>query len=233
MCGRFNVTHTPGLAVLLGRLGVDLELTPSGVNIAPTETVALVRDDSNGERRLDGARWWLTPSFAKAVDQKYAMFNARAEGLCKSPAFRKPFACQRGIVPMASFIEWRGEAGTRLPWLISNADQALAAAALWDVWIGQAGESLLSCTLVTTAAAPEFAPWHKRMPVLLAAKDQERWLDNRHAVRPDDPLLAPTLRQDLHLLPLAKAVGNSRNKDARILEPVGKRVVLSAPRLVN
>ena len=31
---------------------------------------------------------------------------------------------------------------------------------------------LLSCTLVTTAAAPAFQPWHARMPVLLRRDEQ-------------------------------------------------------------
>ena len=127
MCGRFNVIDSPGLRQLLQDLGIDLQL-PRAVNVAPTEPVSLVRDLA-GERRLDSARWWLTPSWARAVDQKYAMFNARSETLASSRAFRHPFRSQRGIVPMSSFIEWRQEGGLKQPWLISNERGALAAAA--------------------------------------------------------------------------------------------------------
>ena len=152
MCGRFNVIDSPGLQQLLRDLGIDIKL-PKAANVAPTETVQLVWD-IDGERQAGPARWWLTPSWAKAVDQKYAMFNARSETLASSRAFRHPFKSQRGIVPMSSFIEWRQEAGIKQPWKITNEQQALAVAALWDVWEGE-GEPLLSCTLVTTAAAPE------------------------------------------------------------------------------
>ena len=134
MCGRFNVIDNPGLQQLLRDLGIDLEL-PRGVNLAPTEAVMLVRE-SGDEREMMPARWWLTPSWAKEVDQKYAMFNARSETLASSRAFRHPFRCQRGVVPMSSFIEWRVEERAKRPWLISSDSGALAIAALWDIWRG-------------------------------------------------------------------------------------------------
>ncbi len=146
MCGRFNVIDSPGLQQLLQDLGIDLRLSTHSfgnrANIAPTDTVPLIRQhvpDSQA-RDVADARWWLTPSWSKGVDQKYAMFNARSETLSASRAYRHPFKCQRGLVPMSSFIEWRNEAGsggvTKQPWRISNAQRALAVAALWDVRVG-------------------------------------------------------------------------------------------------
>jgi putative SOS response-associated peptidase YedK len=109
---------SPGLQQLLRDLGIDLRL-PGAVNIAPTEQVALVRGPA-GDRELASARWWLTPSWAQEVDQKYSMFNARCETLGSSPAFRGPFRSRRGIVPMSSFIEWRQEGAVKQPWLITT-----------------------------------------------------------------------------------------------------------------
>ena len=219
MCGRFNVIDSPGLQQLLRDLGIDLQL-PTAVNIAPTEQVCLVRE-LDGERSADSARWWLTPSWAPAVDQKYAMFNARSETLASSRAFRHPFKTQRGIVPMSSFIEWRQEGQVKQPWLVTTADQALAVAALWDVWDG--GEShLLSCTLVTTAAAPAFAPWHSRMPVILAADEYDRWLDGSHAIAANDSIFRGELKQALRLQALSRAISNARNKDPALLVGPGE-----------
>ena len=223
MCGRFNVIDNPGLRQLLQDLGIDLKL-PAGINLAPTEDVPLVRrDDAGGD--IAAAHWWLVPSWAKEVNQKYSMFNARSETLGKSPAFRHPFKSQRGLVPMSSFIEWRPEGGVKQPWLITNEQQALAVAALWDVWEG--GEQpLLSCTLVTTAAAPEFEPWHARMPVLLAPEEWERWLDNSRVIAPDDPLFRSELKMPLRLQPVSRAVSNSRNKHLDVLQAEGEVIEL-------
>jgi putative SOS response-associated peptidase YedK len=225
MCGRFNVIDSPGLQQLLQDLGIDLKL-PQAANVAPTESVQLVWDIA-GERQTGAARWWLTPSWAKAVDQKYAMFNARSETLASSRAFRHPFKSQRGIVPMSSFIEWRQEGGVKQPWMITNDQEALAVAALWDVWKGE-GESLISCTLVTTAAAPDFEPWHRRMPVMLAADECDRWLDCGHHIEADDPLFRSELKYPLRLQMLSPSVGNSRNKNSALLEGVGEEVLLPA-----
>lgn len=223
MCGRFNVIDSPGLQQLLKDLGIDLKL-PNAVNIAPTEAVSLVRTVDGGNC-LDSARWWLTPSWADEVSQKYAMFNARGETLAKSPAFRGPFKSQRGVVPMSSFIEWRKEGSVKQPWLISNPDGALAVAALWDVW--SKGEvPLLSCTLVTAQAPPVFAPWHDRMPLLLDRQEQGRWLDNSHTIATDDRLFASRLKVPLELTRLDRAVSNSRNKAPELLKPQSEPVLL-------
>lgn len=229
MCGRFNVIDNPGLQQLLRDLGVDLQL-PTRVNVAPTETVALVRDTGGGAQ-LDEARWWLTPSWAPAVDQKYSMFNARGETLASSRAFRTPFKRQRGIVPMSSFIEWRSEDGGKQPWQISNDRDAFAVAALWDVWNGD-GSDLLSCALVTTAAAPEFEAWHNRMPVVLDRDECSRWLDNTQAVSADDPLFRSELKQPWRLQRLSRGISNARNKNPSDMEGLGEVIELrrgSAP----
>ena len=225
MCGRFNVIDNPGLHGLLQDLGIDLRL-PVGINVAPTEDVPLVRRDDTGAS-LASAYWWLVPSWAKEISQKYSMFNARGETLGKSPAFRHPFRSQRGLVPMSSFIEWRPEGGVKQPWLITNERQALAVAALWDIWEG-GDQPLLSCTLVTTGAAPEFEPWHARMPVLLTPDESARWLDNSRAIAADDPLFRSELKMPLRLAPLSRAVGNSRNKDWEVLQAQGDVVELRA-----
>lgn len=223
MCGRFNVIDSPGLQQLLQDLGIDLKL-PSKANIAPTEAVALIREGSDG-RGMSAARWWLTPSWAPSVDQKYSMFNARSETLATSRAFRTPFKRHRGIVPISSFIEWRVEEGVKQPWLISNPERAMAVAALWDIW-DKDGSELLSCTLVTTESAPIFVPWHNRMPVLLSPDEAGRWLDNTQPVAANDPLFRSELKCEWHLQPVSREVNNARNKSEDLVRGVGDEVIL-------
>ncbi|MDH3994063.1 MAG: SOS response-associated peptidase, partial [Gammaproteobacteria bacterium] len=88
-------------------------------------------------------------------------------------------------------------------------------------------QPLLSCTLVTTAAAEAFSPWHQRMPVLLAPDECARWLDPEHPVAPDDPLFRSELKMPLQLQPLSRAVSNARNKDLQVLQGTGDVVELA------
>ncbi|NQX89012.1 MAG: SOS response-associated peptidase [Halioglobus sp.] len=224
MCGRFNVIDTSGLQDLLRELGLDLSL-PEGINIAPTEHVSLIRQQRD-EVRLDAAVWWLTPSWARDQSQVYAMFNARSESLVTSPAYRVPFRRQRGLVPMSHFIEWRQETGVKQPWRISNDAGALAVAALWDVW-ERGDKAVLSCTLVTTAAAPSLQPWHARMPVLLSAEERSRWLDNRLEIAPGDAVFRSELKTDLVLQPLNRSISNAHDKRLASMQGVGDTVRLS------
>ncbi len=223
MCGRFNVIDSPGIQALLNTLGLDISLPPA-INAAPTEDISLVRV-VDGEPRVERAHWWLVPAWAREINRKYSMFNARSESLADSRAFARPFRSQRGLVPMSSFIEWRPEEGVKQPWLVTNPEEALAVAALWDVWEG--GETpLLSCTLVTTEAAPAFAPWHRRMPVLLAGDEQRAWLDNDREIAPDSAVFRSELKGPLRLWPLSRAVSNARHKERDLLRPVGEVVEL-------
>ncbi|MBA6413977.1 SOS response-associated peptidase [Parahaliea sp. F7430] len=222
MCGRFNITDLPGLQGLLDYLGIDLQLPEPRYNVAPTEDILLLR-----EGRGDLARWWLVPSWAKEVSTNYSMFNARAESLAKSPAFRGPFRRQRGVVPMSSFIEWRVEQGKKQPWVITNEANTIIAAALWDLWEGE-DTPLLSCTLVTTEAAEAFRPWHNRMPVMLTREECLRWLDNSQPIEPGDLMLAPVLKEDLQLYPVNRAVGNASNTDPALFKPTEPAIVLKS-----
>ena len=128
---------------------------------------------------------------------------------------------------MSSFIEWRTSEGKKQPWSIHRDGACLYAAALWDEWQGE-GEILLSCTIVTTAAAKAFEPWHHRMPVLLAGEEIEHWLDNSTPIAADDPVFAPRLKFAWYIAPLPSAVGNVRNKSPALMEPVGETVELAA-----
>ena len=225
MCGRFNVIDNPEMRDLLQTLGVDVSVSP-GINLAPTEQVQLVRH-VEGRRGIAPAQWWLVPAWAQEATRKYAMFNARSETLTQRRAFATPYKRQRGLVPMTHFIEWRTEQGVKQPWLVGNPEGALAVAALWDIWHG-GGSSLLSCTLVTTSAAPSFAPWHKRMPVVLAPDERELWLDNERAIAHDSNIFRPELKTPLRLVPLSRTASNARNKDASLLQPAGDVVELAA-----
>jgi putative SOS response-associated peptidase YedK len=70
-------------------------------NMAPTETVEVLRRDSQGALELVPMRWWLTPSWAKTRTTKYAMFNARCETAAGSAAFKLPYRTQRCVVPIS------------------------------------------------------------------------------------------------------------------------------------
>jgi putative SOS response-associated peptidase YedK len=63
-------------------------------------------------------------------------------------------------------------------------------------------------------------PVHNRMPVILEARDYDRWLDAGIADRPPVDLLRPYPAELMRAWPVSERVGNVRNNDAELLEPV-------------
>lgn len=72
-------------------------------NIKPTNRVPVVLESAQGEdqavRRLEGARWSLTPSFSKELKTKFATFNARSETAAEKATFRGSVKSKRAILP--------------------------------------------------------------------------------------------------------------------------------------
>jgi putative SOS response-associated peptidase YedK len=190
-------------------------------NLAPTDQAAVVVE--RGDRRAIRAyRWGLIPSWAK--DEKIAskLFNARAETLATSGAFRDSFRRRRCIVPADGFYEWQRSGGARRPFLIQRTDGApLALAGLWSGWRHPQTEQLIrTFTIVTTSANHALSPIHDRMPVVLEPKDWSRWLDTTtDDIEELHGLLVPAPDDELLMYPVRPLVNNVRNNGPELIEP--------------
>ena len=96
MCGRFNYVISDGMVSLLDEFGVTVSGT-TRYNLAPTESVPIIRQVS-GLNQLLEARWWLVPSWSDGPSNQFAMFNTRAENLDTSRAFKEPFKHKRCLI---------------------------------------------------------------------------------------------------------------------------------------
>lgn len=196
------------------------ELLPT-YNLAPTDEAAVVVE--RGDRRAIRAyRWGLIPSWAK--DEKIAskLFNARAETLATSGAFRESFRRRRCIVPADAFYEWQRQGGARQPFLIRRADGApLALAGLWSGWHDPETEQVIrTFTIVTTTANRTLSAVHDRMPVMLAREHWARWLDPTLQDTGElTALLEPAADNELVLYPVRALVNNVRNNGPELIEP--------------
>ena len=238
MCGRIDL-HTPPsrLARLLHAEladGVDPEGTPRW-NLPPTEGVlAMVagRREDSPARVLTTFRWGLVPSWAKDPTVGNRMINARAESLEDRPAYRDAFADRRCLVVADGFYEWQrpagGGRGPRVPFYFRRADGApLAFAGLWERWRDPGrrpadGAVLRSCAIVTTAAGPDLAAVHDRMPVIVEADRFDDWLDpETQAADGLQPLLVASPAGTLVSHRVDTAVNNVRNDGPELVEAVG------------
>ncbi|WP_419915339.1 SOS response-associated peptidase [Candidatus Poriferisodalis sp.] len=243
MCGRF--VSAASLEQIAAHFDTPLPGfdAPRSYNVAPTtDIVAVVGNDD--ARRIETFRWGLVPQWSKDPAKGPPLFNARSETAATKNSFRGAFKRRRCIVPADGFYEWpKAPKGTSrddrpLPHYITRADGAmLAMAGLWERWsprpAGDAGDgtgadaptgprqALHSATVLTTAANGFMAPIHDRMPVLLERSQWETWLDPAN----DDldvlsAMCVPADEGTLRSRRVGREVGNVRNRDASLIEPV-------------
>ncbi len=225
MCGRFTQERPASeLAEIFG--AEPLVDDPGGhYNVAPTDqaTVVVERDD---RRALTAYRWGLIPHWASDAKVGSRMFNARAETIATSPAFRDAFVRKRCLVPVDSFYEWKREGGIRQPYRVVRTDgRPLALAGLWAGWRDRTiDEVRRTFTIITTTPNRTLDDLHDRMPVVIDEDAWDRWLDPA----PADPaellgLLLPNETVDLDVYPVSRAVSDVRRDGPGLIlaqEPV-------------
>jgi putative SOS response-associated peptidase YedK len=144
------------------------------------------------------------------------------EGIENKPAFRKSFDRRRCLVPVDNFYEWRKTATGKQPYALALADRGIIAlAGLWENWHSPAGEWIRSFAIVTTQPNELCAEIHNRMPVILKPDAWPVWLGEEPADEPRlKALLAPYPADDMICWPVSARVGNVRNNDSSLIEPV-------------
>jgi putative SOS response-associated peptidase YedK len=220
MCGRFSQAQIAELDREVFRL-LEMPALEPRYNIAPTQDVGVVRERRNGERVLQLLRWGLIPSWAKDPAIGNRMINARAETLAAKPAFKRPFARQRCLVPADGFYEWKRTGGAKQPYYIRREDgRPMAFAGVWDRWRSDGDATVDSFTIVTTTPNDLVAPIHNRMPAILLPDGYDMWLDpENHDVDDLSSLLGPYPAEDMTAYPVSRFVNNPRNEGPECVSP--------------
>ena len=251
MCGRYVIAYDPHTLVA-GFSLTRIQPFDRRWNVTPQSAVPVVyetrapEDGGTGERVVELMRWGLVPHWARDVSIGAKLNNARSEGMADKPSFRQAVRRRRCILPASGFYEWQPTTGAdgkpaKQPWYISPADQPFfAMAGLFEAWrapadaagagaedsspSAQAGEWLLTCCVITTAANALMAPIHDRMPVMLPPEHWAAWLSRGVT---DPAALAPLMQGlpdtgpgAMQAWPVARTVGRSSNDGPGLIDPL-------------
>jgi putative SOS response-associated peptidase YedK len=227
MCGRFARKSTQ--EILAEWFDLELDEMPwfaPSYNVAPQTAQPVVRlGRDTGRPEMAILRWGLVPYWAKDEKIAFSTINARAEEAGSKPAFREALKRRRCLVPADAFYEWqRHDAKSKRPYAFALASgEPYAFAGLWECWRPKdptGAESLETFTILTTGPNELTEPVHNRMPVIVEPRDYDRWLDPGDSERPPVDLLKPFPADRMKAWPVANRVGNVRNDDAQLLDPV-------------
>lgn len=222
MCGRFTLTSD--IDLLLYRFSAilmsDLKYTPN-YNIAPTQTILGVVKEA-GNTVLKPFTWGLIPFWSKDSKIGVKMINARSETLTQKPSFRNLLPNRRCLIPANGFYEWMKIPRAKQPYYIKpKKDKLFSFAGLWDSWSAPSGETIHSCTIITTEANDLIKPIHKRMPVILSPEQEHIWLDQnitKNALLL--PLLKPFPSKLLSMYKVSPIVNSPSNNAPECIIPI-------------
>lgn len=226
MCGRFALTQTDEQTLTeVFSIGGAVPELPPRYNIAPTQRVAtVVRDVESGENRLVMMRWGLIPSWSKDPTIGSKMINARGETIHEKPSFRTALRKRRCLVIADGFYEWQAQPGGKQPMFITLSDrQPFGMAGLYEFWTEpESGETVTTCTIVTTAANEMMSELHNRMPVILPRESYAVWL-NPDYTDPVQvmPLVLPYPADQMAYYPVSRLVNNVSNDGPSLIERAG------------
>ena len=178
MCGRYNlVTPQEALRNLFSVDNTLPTLSPR-YNIAPAQDAPVIISNGDGRRSMVMMRWGLVPSWSpNGPDNRFSMFNARAETVSTKAAFRLAFRHRPCLVPVDGFYEWKKEKIGKTPHHFSMIDNTtFALAGLWESWRSHTDYTLHSFTIITTTANSLLSEIHARMPVIIPIESYQEWL---------------------------------------------------------
>ncbi|MES0882206.1 SOS response-associated peptidase [Roseibium sp. SCP14] len=225
MCGRYTQIRPWREIVRLYRLTDKFKErnTAARYNIAPTQEVLFINLDRDGNQTVSGGRWWLVPHWAKEVQSKYPMFNARSEDAEKKPSFRDAYKSGRCLLPADGWYEWtKGEDGGRDPWFVHLSD--LAPFSFAGLWAYNSTLEVTSCAILTAAAVAPINRIHNRMPIALEHSEYDAWLDPETPVIDAKALLSHNLGPEFSFHRVGRAVNSSKTvNDPSLIEPLTKQ----------
>jgi putative SOS response-associated peptidase YedK len=212
----------------------ETNLAPS-FNVAPQSFQPVVRlNGETGERELTVMRWGLVPYWSKDGKASFSTINAKSETVATSPAFREAWKTRRCLVPADWFYEWQKlDEKTKQPYAIAlKNDEMFAFAGLWETWKDKTtGQKLRTYTILTTDPNELIEPIHNRMPLVIPPKDYERWMASTDPAHLPVDLLRPYPAAEMKAWKVGKAVGNTRNNDASLIEPLKENEASATPSL--
>ena len=236
MCGRYVfISSEEEVSERFGAKVPEHVQLPVNYNISPGDMAPVISQEA--PERVQLFQFGLTPHWAK---KKMYFFNARAEGdenkendpryagalgIGKKPSFRKPIRSQRCLILANAFVEGTTKEKLSKPFLVylQKPFTLFAFAGIWDTWLNpETAELHHSFAIITTVPNTllQKIP-HHRSPVILQAKDEQKWLSNL-SLQEIYTLLKPSPAEEMRAYPIDKAIKNPRVNGAILMNAVGE-----------
>jgi putative SOS response-associated peptidase YedK len=218
MCGRFTLVRLSDFLDRFPWITPPENAIEPRYNVSPSQFVPVARASDKGGPGTEMMKWGFVPFWTKGKP-KLAPINAKSETLATGRMFRQAFDRRRCLVPTDGFYEWKGAKPPKQPYYIHRRDgQPFAFAGLWERREPEDADAVDTFTILTTSPNKLMAEIHNRMPVILAEKEYDRWVDARKPGADVADLLKPFPVKELEAFTVNTQVNNVRNQGAELIE---------------
>jgi putative SOS response-associated peptidase YedK len=164
--------------------------------------------------------WGLIPHWVKdgeaAKKMRPITLNAQGETVFEKPAYRDSILKQRCLIPVNGFIEWQDVNKVKYPYYISvKSNNLFSIGGIYSHWTDKGtGEIRTTFSVITTAANPLLEKIHnlkKRMPLIIARRDESKWIDRNLSKEEIQALIKPYDENDMKSYTISRHVNNPRN----------------------
>ncbi|MEN6321656.1 MAG: SOS response-associated peptidase [Syntrophaceae bacterium] len=176
MCGRFVLISDLSIVTEEFDIREIVGDYRTSAKVLPGQHIAVVIHD--GVNRLVQFRWGLIPSWAKDASISRKLINARAETLAEKPSFRNAFKKRRCLIIADGFYESQKEGKKKVPFYFRlKSGKPFGFAGLYETWVSPEGQTVNTCTIITTEPNELVQPIHNRMPVIVPKDKKFFWID--------------------------------------------------------
>ncbi|MEM8798309.1 MAG: SOS response-associated peptidase [Pseudomonadota bacterium] len=229
MCGRFALITDPSEAAAVFNAETT-ETAPPRYNIGPTQPIFVIFQDF-GKRKTCLMRWGFVPAWVKDPKSFSLIINARSETVSEKPSFRTAIRHRRCIIPTNGFYEWQRSGNRKVPYYIRDPSGGVTGyAGLFETWSSADGSEIDTVCFLTTAANPDIAAIHDRMPVPIDPEDAETWLDCVNFGPADvERFYTRSTAGRYEIRAVSDRVNAVRNDDPQIQDPRAEDSVVEEP----
>jgi len=149
-------------------------------NIAPEQNSLILRPSLSKTKHLQPAlmQWGLVPSWSKNGETQTPITELPAESIDLAPPFTATYRRRRCLIPADGFYTWDESENAPAPsYFRARYDSVFFMAGVWETWLGEDHQSLVSFAILTTRANSLVAEFQERMPLILKDEQIQPWLD--------------------------------------------------------
>jgi putative SOS response-associated peptidase YedK len=220
MCGRYSLSIEPDFFTRF-QTSNTLDVR-SHYNVSPSQTLPVVVQHSPNAVEL--MVWGFIPAWEAKKEQPQGLINLRDDTVVNKAWAHKYVQVQRCLVPATGFFEWQETAiGRKIPYYFYLKEtKYFAFAGVRNRYTHpRSGKHVNTYAILTTTPNSLMEPIHRRMPVILAREDEDRWLNpDMVELQAIQGLLKPYPAEQMATYKVSPRVNYPKNDDPDILKPI-------------